>query len=103
MAPCTAHYVSSKAVVIGLTTSPALELGPEGITVNTIPPGVIDTPMPRRAEERVLLVDSVEHHAGQTPLRRIGRPDHLTGDNPMSIAVLSACQQRRSLLSDSVE
>ena len=38
---------SSKAAVIGLTKALALELGPKGITVNTIPPGFIDTPMLR--------------------------------------------------------
>ena len=38
---------SSKAGVIGLTKSLALEFGPKGITVNTIPPGFIDTPMLR--------------------------------------------------------
>lgn len=49
-APRMAHYVASKSGVIGLTKALALELAPHGITVNTIPPGMIDTPMLRRAE-----------------------------------------------------
>src|SRR6478735_1150453 len=49
--PFMAHYVSSKSAVNGLTKSLALEFGPKGITVNTIPPGFIDTPMLRATEE----------------------------------------------------
>ena len=49
-APRMAHYVASKGGVIGLTKGLALELAPHGITVNCIPPGMIDTPMLRRAE-----------------------------------------------------
>jgi 2-hydroxycyclohexanecarboxyl-CoA dehydrogenase len=75
--PLMAAYVSSKAGVIGLTKSLALELGPKGITVNTIPPGFIDTPMLRATEEKGFLGQGVEHHEAQTPVRRVGRPEDI--------------------------
>jgi NAD(P)-dependent dehydrogenase (short-subunit alcohol dehydrogenase family) len=70
-------YVASKAGVIGFTKALALELGPKGITVNTIPPGFIDTPMLRAAEEKGRLGESVEYHASVTPVRRAGRPEDI--------------------------
>lgn len=72
-----AHYVSSKAAMIGLTKSLALEFGPKGITVNTIPPGFIDTPMLRDAEKRGLLGPGVDAAIASTPVRRAGRPDDI--------------------------
>jgi 2-hydroxycyclohexanecarboxyl-CoA dehydrogenase len=75
--PMMAHYVSSKAAVIGLTKSLALEFGPKGITVNTIPPGFIDTPMLRDSEAKGLLGGPVEDHEARTPVRRIGQPQDI--------------------------
>jgi NAD(P)-dependent dehydrogenase (short-subunit alcohol dehydrogenase family) len=71
------HYASSKAGMIGFTKSLALELGPKGITVNTIPPGFIDTPMLRAAEAKGLLGKGVEFAEQQTPVRRVGRPEDI--------------------------
>jgi NAD(P)-dependent dehydrogenase (short-subunit alcohol dehydrogenase family) len=74
-APRMAHYVASKAGVIGLTKALAVDLAPHGITVNTIPPSIIDTPMARHAEARGLVnIDAV---AGMTPVRRAGTPDDI--------------------------
>jgi 2-hydroxycyclohexanecarboxyl-CoA dehydrogenase len=69
-----AHYVASKAGVIGLTKALALELAPHGITVNVIPPGLIDTPMARRAEAAGDL-SPLEKLAARIPLRRAGTPE----------------------------
>ncbi len=75
--PMMTHYVASKAGVMGFTKALALELGPKGITVNTIPPGFIDTPMLRKSESRGLLGEGVEHHAALTPVRRVGTAEDI--------------------------
>ncbi|MGN5237120.1 SDR family NAD(P)-dependent oxidoreductase [Rhodococcus sp. SJ-3] len=75
--PFMTHYVASKTGVVGLTKSLALEFGEHGITVNTIPPGFIDTPMTRRNEAKGRLGGSVESHAERTPVRRPGRPEDI--------------------------
>jgi 2-hydroxycyclohexanecarboxyl-CoA dehydrogenase len=71
------HYVAAKAGVIGFTKALALELGPQGITVNTIPPGFIDTPMLRAADAKGLLGPGIERAIAQTPVRRVGRPEDI--------------------------
>ncbi len=71
-----AHYVASKGGVIGLTKSLALELAPHGITVNTVPPGFIDTPMARRAEASGNLPD-LNAVIARTPVRRAGTPQDI--------------------------
>jgi NAD(P)-dependent dehydrogenase (short-subunit alcohol dehydrogenase family) len=71
-----AHYVASMGGVIGLTKALAVEYAPNGITVNTIPPGFIDTPMARKAEARGDL-PSIDAVAKRTPVRRAGTPDDI--------------------------
>src|SRR5947208_6102665 len=74
--PMMTHYVAAKAGVIGLTKALALELGPKGITANTIPPGFIDTPMLRDSEAKGYL-GKVEESIARSPVRRIGRPEDI--------------------------
>ncbi len=75
--PFMAHYVAAKSAVNGLTKALALELGPKGITVNAVPPGFIDTPMLRNAENQKNLGGTVEDHIKRTPVRRVGRPQDI--------------------------
>jgi NAD(P)-dependent dehydrogenase (short-subunit alcohol dehydrogenase family) len=76
--PYMTHYVASKSGMVGLTKSLALEFGPEGITVNTIPPGFIDTPMTRRNDAKGRLgPGGMEEAAARTPVRRAGLPEDI--------------------------
>jgi 2-hydroxycyclohexanecarboxyl-CoA dehydrogenase len=75
--PYQTAYVAAKSAVNGLTKSLALEYGPSGITANVVPPGSIDTPMLRAAEEKGLLGGSIDDIAARIPVRRIGRPEDI--------------------------
>ncbi|WP_020106792.1 SDR family NAD(P)-dependent oxidoreductase [Nocardia sp. 348MFTsu5.1] len=70
-----AAYVSSKAAVNGLTKVLALEFAKHGITVNTIPPGFIDTPMMRDHESQGLI--SVTDQIARTPVGRVGTAEDI--------------------------
>ena len=69
-----AHYSASKGGVIALTKTLALEYAAKGITVNTIPPFAIDTPM-LRANQQAGLLPGDEVLTRMIPARRLGTPD----------------------------
>ena len=71
-----AHYVAAKAGVIGLTRALALDLGPHGITVNSISPGMIDTPMLRGAVAGGD-ISKLEKLAARVPVGRVGTPEEI--------------------------
>jgi 2-hydroxycyclohexanecarboxyl-CoA dehydrogenase len=75
-APYMSPYVAAKSAVNGLTKTLALEYGPNGITVNAVPPGFIDTPMLRAAADKGFLGD-IDKTIAATPVRRIGRPEDI--------------------------
>lgn len=75
-APNMAHYVASKGGVIGLTKAFARELAGNGITANTIPPTIVDTPMARKGEANGD-VPPVEMMAKMVPLGRAGTPEDI--------------------------
>jgi 3-oxoacyl-[acyl-carrier protein] reductase len=65
-----AHYSASKAGIVALTRTLAIELAPHHITVNAVAPGITDTAQPRIAYSEADLQD----FARQTPLGRIAQP-----------------------------
>ncbi len=71
-ASCEVHYSAAKAGVIGLTSALAKELGPSGIRVNCVAPGVIDTDMNRSIDTEALL--ELQQY---TPLGRMGTPEEV--------------------------
>jgi NAD(P)-dependent dehydrogenase (short-subunit alcohol dehydrogenase family) len=75
-APHMAHYVASKGGVIGLTKAFAREFAANGITVNTIPPTIVDTPMARKAGERGE-VPGIDVLGSMVPLGRAATPDDI--------------------------
>jgi 2-hydroxycyclohexanecarboxyl-CoA dehydrogenase len=75
-APRMGHYSASKGGVIALTRTLAKEFGTKGITVNTIPPSMIDTPMSRQSQEVGNLPDT-EFLAARIPVGRVGTPDDI--------------------------
>ncbi|UUN27409.1 SDR family NAD(P)-dependent oxidoreductase [Streptomyces sp. FIT100] len=87
--PLRAHYTAAKAAMIGLTRSLAKELGPRGIRVNVVAPGVIETeafdamPAERAAGLRAT-------YAQKTALARLGTVEELAGPVLFLLSDLSA-------------
>ena len=95
--PYLSGYVAAKSAVVGLTKSLALEHGPDGVTVNTIPPGFIDTPMLRAdAEKGRLGPGGVPDAVARTPVRRIGTPEDIAN------ACVFLCQDESSYITGQV-
>ncbi len=68
-AACEVHYSAAKAGLRGMTLALAKELGPSGICVNCIEPGVISTEMNARLSD-----EDISALCEQTPLGRVGKP-----------------------------
>ena len=71
-ASCEAAYSAAKSAVIGLGKSLAKELGPSGIRVNCVAPGVINTDM-----NEMLTDEDIDELKEETPLGRIGSPEEV--------------------------
>ena len=90
-ASCEVAYSAAKAAVIGLTKALAKEVGPSGVRVNCVCPGVIDTDMNAALDEetRAALRD-------ETPLERIGTPEDVAR------AVAYLCSEEASFITGQI-
>jgi NAD(P)-dependent dehydrogenase (short-subunit alcohol dehydrogenase family) len=67
------HYAGSKAAVDTMTKGLAVEVARDGIRINAIRPGMIDTPIHAKAGQ----ADRVKEFAAKNPLGRAGRPEEV--------------------------
>ena len=86
-------YVASKGAVVGLTHSFAKALGPKGVRVNAVSPGVIDTPMTAGWPQAVKA-----GAVAQTPLGRLATPEEVA-----SVACFLASDDARFVTGEIVE
>lgn len=75
--PNSAAYTTSKHGVLGFTKALAAELGKDGVRVNAIGPGLIETPL--TAQVRATKPEVVQIFLDHTPLGRLGKADDIVG------------------------
>jgi len=86
--PNSAAYTTSKHGVLGFTRALAAELGKDGVRVNAIGPGLIETPL--NAQARANNPELVKTFMDHTPLGRTGKPDDIVGPAIFLASDLSA-------------
>ncbi len=86
--PNSPAYTTSKHAVLGFTRALAAELGKDGVRVNAIGPGLIETPL--NAQVRANNPELVKTFMDHTPLGRAGKPDDIVGPAVFLASDLSA-------------
>lgn len=86
--PNSVAYTASKHGVLGLTRALAAELGKDGVRVNAIGPGLIETPL--NAQTRANNPGVVQSYLDHTPLGRTGKPEDIVGPAVFLASDLSA-------------
>jgi len=86
--PSSPAYTTSKHGVLGLTRALAAELGRDGVRVNAIGPGLIETPL--NAQARANNPDMVKTFLEHAPLGRAGKPEDIVGPAIFLASDLSA-------------
>ena len=88
----SAHYVAAKHGVVGLTKTAAIEYAPDGIRVNCVNPGYVETPMTKETMEQrgdVILA--------KVPMARLGTPQEIAE------AVVWMCSERASFMTGAAQ
>ena len=75
-APFQGAYAMTKAAVISMTQTLAVELGPRGVRVNAIAPGIVETRFSKVLVETEFIAKTLKE---RTPLGRFGQPDDVAG------------------------
>jgi meso-butanediol dehydrogenase/(S,S)-butanediol dehydrogenase/diacetyl reductase len=96
-APGYATYTAMKHAALGLVRSLALDLGPEGVRVNALSPGVVETDMAYIGRDFGAMREKV---AQTIPLRRVGEPEDMTGPAVFLASEDSAWMTGQSLVVD---
>jgi NAD(P)-dependent dehydrogenase (short-subunit alcohol dehydrogenase family) len=96
--PNSPAYTTSKHGVLGFTRALAAELGKDGVRVNAIGPGLIETPLNAavRASDPALVKTFLEH----TPLGRAGKPEDIVGPAIFLASDLSSYVTGAMLMAD---
>jgi 3-oxoacyl-[acyl-carrier protein] reductase len=95
-APMFCHYVTSKAAVIGMTRAMAKELGPHGVTVNCLLPGLTETEVDNPGRSDAMRQKVVEMQA----VKRLGRPEDMVGTVMYLASPISSFMTGQSILVD---
>ena len=96
--PSSTAYTASKHAVLGFTKALAAELGKEGVRVNCIGPGFIETAI--NAQTRANHPEYVETFIDHTPLGRAGKPEDIVGPAIFLASDLSAYVTGSILMAD---
>jgi NAD(P)-dependent dehydrogenase (short-subunit alcohol dehydrogenase family) len=96
--PSSVAYTTSKHGVLGFTRALAAELGKDGVRVNAIGPGFIETPL--NAQARATNPELVKTFMDHTPLGRAGKPEDIVGPALFLASDLSAYVTGTILMAD---